>query len=570
MRWPTLRVAAKACGRTMTFFFLWKRARPFLPELALISVLSLLSAMASLAIPWLAGSFLAGAFGDATVDLGTTVTLLVGALVALTSINILVAVLSEVASGRILAGLRRETYDHLIALPIAWHDQNSSSELLALMTHEVGRLSNFLTTTLANVPSMMMTALGAVLLLFFLDPLMALVIPALLVIFVTMMKLIGRRLRILARRARNAEVRLFSFASSDLEMLPAIKAFAVETSRQSAYFAASENARQLNLRRARMSAFIGPLVSLLAGLAAITILTIGSEQIATGSRSPAELFSFLLYAALLTRPASSLADSYGAFQVARGTLSRLNTVLGKPTEPGYVEGREIGRATGAIAFEKIEFAYPGRSPVLAGVDLAIAPGEVVALAGANGAGKSTIIRLLMRFYLPNAGRIILDGEDIATLQVQSLRRQFGFVPQRPLLLNGTIRENIIFGSADRDPKQVERAARMAQAWDFIECLPQGLDTSIGEDGVRLSGGQQQRIALARALYRDPPIYIFDEATSMYDLEGEAAFVETCIGLLKGRTVIIITHRPASLALADRIIKVTADGLESMSNLPALH
>lgn len=536
----------------------------------MISVLSLLSAMASLAIPWLAGSFLAGAFGDAAVDFETTVTLLVVALVVLTSVNIFVAILSELASGRILAGLRRETYDHLIALPIAMHDQNSSSELLALMTYEVGRLSTFLTTTLAYVPSMVMTALGAVVLLFYLDPLMALVIPALLLIFVVMMKLVGRRLRIVAQRSRNADVRLFSLASSDLELLPAIKAFAVEASHQSAYIAASENARQLNLRRVRMSAFIGPLVSLLAGVAAITILIIGSEQIASGSRSPVELFSFLLYAALLTRPASSLADSYGAFQVARGTLSKLNTVFAKPTEPGYAAGREIGRVTGAIAFEKVEFAYPGRPPVLAGVDLAIAPGEVVALSGANGAGKSTIVRLLMRFYLPDAGRIILDGEDIATLQVQSLRRQFGLVPQRPLLLNGTIRENIIFGAADREPAMIERAARMAEAWDFIERLPQGLDTAIGEDGVRLSGGQQQRIALARALYRDPPIYIFDEATSMYDLEGEAAFVETCIGLLKGRTVIIITHRPASLALADRIINVTATGLESMPNLPSLH
>ncbi len=539
----------------MNFTFLKDRARPFLPELALISGLSLLSAMASLAIPWLAGSFLAGVLGDTVIDLRATVLLLLAALVALAIVSILVSILSELASGRILSGLRRETHDHLMALPITFHDQNRSGELLSLMTYETGQLSGFLTRTLANVPSMVMTAGGAIILLFLLDPVMTLVVPVLIIIFLLAMKLIGRRLRILARRARNADVRLVWLGSDDLEMLPAIKAFATEDARQSEYHVAAEDSRKLSLQRTRIYAFIAPVVSLVAGLAAIGILLIGSEQIAEGTRTPGELFSFLLYAALLTRPASGLADTYGAFQMARGTLARLEAVFAKPAEPGYAAPGVIERAAGAIAFENISFAYPGRPQVLEGANLAIAAGEVVALTGANGIGKSTLVRLLLRYYDPQAGRITLDGADIATLQVQALRRQFGYVPQRPLLLNGTIRENIIFGADNRDAASVERAAQMAQAWDFAQRLPQGLDTMIGDDGVRLSGGQQQRIALARALYRDPPIYIFDEATSMYDLEGEAAFVESCVTLLKGRTVIIITHRPASLALADRIINL---------------
>jgi ATP-binding cassette subfamily B protein/subfamily B ATP-binding cassette protein MsbA len=185
---------------------------------------------------------------------------------------------------------------------------------------------------------------------------------------------------------------------------------------------------------------------------------------------------------------------------------------------------------------------------------------VVALTGANGIGKSTMIRLLLRYYDPQGGRITIDGQDIAALQVQDLRRQFGYVPQRPLLFNGTIRDNIAFGADADDPAALERAVAMAQASDFISRLPLGLDTEIGDEGIRLSGGQQQRIALARALYRDPPVYIFDEATSMYDLEGEAAFVEACIRSLSGRTVIIITHRPASLALAHRIIHMDQQGM----------
>jgi len=230
-----------------------------------------------------------------------------------------------------------------------------------------------------------------------------------------------------------------------------------------------------------------------------------------------------------------------------------------PPEPGYAGAQGLTRAHGAIAFEGVDFAYPDRPPVLTGFNLAIAPGEIIALTGANGVGKSTLINLLLRFYDPDAGRITLDGQDIAAFDIKDVRRQFGFVPQRALLLNGSIAENIAFGLTGPDQAAIERAARAAQAWEFITALPHGLATQIGDDGVRLSGGQRQRIALARALLRNPPIYIFDEATSMYDLEGEAAFVETCIQTLSGRTVIIITHRPASLALADRIIDLTPGG-----------
>ena len=183
----------------------------------------------------------------------------------------------------------------------------------------------------------------------------------------------------------------------------------------------------------------------------------------------------------------------------------------------------------------------------------------MALTGENGIGKSTLIRLLLRFYDPDSGRITLDGTDISDLQVQDLRRQFGYVPQRALLFDGSIADNIAFGVDDPDMEAIERAAKMSQAWEFIERLPKGLQTEIGDDGVRLSGGQRQRIALARALYRDPPIYIFDEATSMYDLEGEAAFVEACIRGLEGRTVLVITHRPASLELADRVVDASTLG-----------
>ena len=544
----------------MRLAFLTHWTNRFRSELAVIGGLSLASSAATLALPWLLAKLAASIVGDASVDPEQTLALLALALVGLTATTVLVTILSGQASGKILANLRRETHQRLLAMSMTFHDRSRSGDLLSLMSHEVENLSTFLTATLAQVPSMIVTALGALIILFWIDPVLTFTIPILIPPFFIAMKWLGRRLRVLGRQVRRAEVDIVWMAESDIEMLPAIKAFAVEDEQRTRYDAAIEKARLLKLRQVRITAFIGPLVALIAAIAAIAILVIGSGEVQEGARSPSELFAFLLYAALLTRPVGSLADTYGSFQIAKGTLARLEAVFAMKPEPGYALTRRLGRAEGAIALEGVSFAYPGRPAVLTDASLAIAAGDTIALTGDNGIGKSTLVNLILGFYQPGAGRITLDGADIASLNVQDLRRQFGYVPQRPLLVYGTIAQNIAFGLPDPDPAAIEQAARLAQAWEFIERLPRGLATEIGDGGVRLSGGQRQRLALARALYRDPPIYIFDEATSMFDLDGETAFIESCARLLSDRTVIIITHRPASLALADRIIRLTPGGL----------
>ncbi len=543
----------------MRLAFLRHWTSRFRGELALIGGLSLASSAVTLALPWLAAQLAASMVGEASVNLNQTLILLAIALIGLAGTTILVAILSERASGRILANLRQETHERIVAMPMAFHDRSRGGDLLSLMSHEVENLSTFLTATLARVPSMAMTAAGAFIILFIIDPVLTFTIPILIPPFFIVMKWVGRRLRVLGRQVRRAEVDIVWMAESDIEMLPAIKAFAIEGEHRSRYAAAIEKARLLKLKQVGITAFIGPVVALVAAIAAIVILVTGSAQVQDGARSPSEMFAFLFYAALLTRPVGSLADTYGRFQIAKGTLARLEAVFAMQPEPGYDRKRRIARARGAIAIDAVSFAYSGRPAVLTNVNLAIAPGETIALTGDNGIGKSTVVNLILRFYQPDQGRITLDGVDIADLQVQDLRRQFGYVPQRPLLAYGSIAENIAFGCPDPDPAAIENAARLAQAWEFIEHLPRGMATEIGDGGVRLSGGQRQRLALARALFRDPPIYIFDEATSMFDLDGETAFIQSCADLLSDRTVIIITHRPASLALADRIIKVTPQG-----------
>lgn len=547
----------------MSFRFWLQWARRFRGQLTLISVLTLLSSGAALSVPWLAAQVLGRVVSGSAVsdiDVGQILILLVVALVALTVLNIAAAILSERASTRILTELRIKIYNHVQMLRVGFHDDARRGDVLALTSYEVGNLSDFLAGTIANAPAMLLTAAGAIVILFTIDPVMAAIVPLLIPAFYILVRLSGRRLRKLSSEVRAAEVELIAIAERDLEMLPAIKAFATEEKHRSEFATAADNSRRLAVRQAQWSVTIGPVMALIAALAAISVLVVGSEQLLDADRSPSDLFAFLLYAALLTQPAGALAKMYGAYQMARGTLARLESVLEQEPEPGHQIGQRLERAAGAIAFRKVSFGYPGRPTLFDALDFDVKPGEIVALTGENGVGKSTLVRLLLRFYEPLSGTITLDGTCISEYQVQDLRRQFGYVPQRALLFNGTIADNIVFGQSAPHPQEaVSRAVKLAQADEFIASLPDGLETVIGDHGVRLSGGQRQRIALARALYSQPPIYILDEATSMYDLEGEAAFVEECIGSLKGRTVIIITHRPASLALADRVLKLGPDG-----------
>lgn len=543
--------------------FILARAIRFKGPLAVIGVLGILSSFATLIVPWLAAQLLGGLLGGEEIELNSILALLIGALVCLTALNILSSIASEEAAGRILAELRREVYDHIQLLPIEYHNTNRSGGLLALMTYEVQHLSSFLTATLANIPAMLMTAAGSTLVLFLLDPALALLVPLLVPVFFVMVKLFGRRLRVISRQVRRAENDLISLADRDLELIPAIKTFAAEQEYSAHYAAAVEKARKTALREVRMQAFLGPSIALVAAISAIVLLVVSSDSLGDGSRTPQELFAFVLYAALLTRPIGSLANTYGSFQLARSTIVRVNGVLERPWEQGYTKEYVIEKAHGDIVFENIAFGYPGRPQVFSDLNLSIHAGEIVAFTGDNGVGKSTLIGLLLGLYRPHQGRIELDGTDIAQLQIQSLRRQFGYVPQRALLFNGTISQNITFGAREANSQAqqeaLERAIELSQAGSFIGELPLGLETEIGDHGVRLSGGQRQKIALARALFRSPPIYILDEATSMYDLESEAAFVEACVRTLRGHTVIIITHRPASLALADRIIQIEGTG-----------
>lgn len=529
-------------------------AAPYQKSLITVGMLTVGSSLVLLAIPWLAGHMIGGIISQAAT-LGRLVSLLLLALVTLALLNIAVSIVSATTSAQILADLRMRVYEHLQRLPLGFHENHRQGDTLALATFEVARLSQFLTGTLVTLPSRLLTVVGAVILMFRIDARLALLAPLLVPAFYLILKLVGRRLRGLAVSLQEAEADLVAVTEENLEMLPAIKSFAREDVEARRYRSRVDRAMGLRIQEGRIYAALEPIIGLVAASAAVLLLYAAGRTVQSGSMTTAELFSFLFYAALLTRPVGALAHTYGQVQTARGTLARLQSVLETDFEPGYSSTGSVTAARGHISLANVGFGYPGRDITLRDVTLEIQAGETVAFIGSNGAGKTTLINLLLRFYDPDRGTIQLDGHDISKISVQDLRRQIGVVPQRALLFNGSIRANIAYGLENATDEDIQRAACLSQAMEFIEGLPEGFQTVIGDHGVRLSGGQRQRIALARALIKDPPILILDEATSMYDLEGEHAFIEASSSALKGRTVLLITHRPASLAIADRIICV---------------
>jgi ATP-binding cassette subfamily B protein/subfamily B ATP-binding cassette protein MsbA len=524
-------------------------ARAHQAALLLAMALSLAESLALLAMPWLGGQA-AGQLLDAGA-LAPVLILLVLALVAAGAMRALVGILSGRISHQILAALRRQMHDHLQALPLAVHQRHSQGDLLALSTWEIDRLGSFLAQTLVSLPAQVLTALGAVILMARIDPVLALVVPLLVPAFYLVARIVGRRLRGLGEAAQRTDAALAEIAARDLAMLPAVKSFTREDAVSRDYAERVAASRDVGIRISDLYAVYGSAMGLVASLGALGLLVLAGGSLREGAMTAAEAVSFLLYAVLLTRPIGGLALVYGRVQAARGTLARLGAILDTPSEPGRDAPRRMARAEGALVLEGVRFAYEGREPALDGVSLRIQPGETVAITGPNGAGKSTLASLLLRYMDPQEGTIRLDGIDLRELRLEDLRRQIGLVPQRPLIFDGTVRDNIGWGREGAMEVEIEAAARLAQAHGFILELPDGYDTRVGEHGVRLSGGQGQRIALARALLKDPPILILDEATSMYDLDGEGAFVAAAASRLRGRTVLLITHRPATLALANR-------------------
>ena len=520
-----------------------------------VAFLSLLVSALTLVLPYLAGNLIGAFVGDHSSSANLVFFLLVTVLILLA----LASAVGNFVSGRVsislLADLRKHIYEHIQSLPLSFHENSRRGDLLALITQEIGSLSSFLSGTLTSLPSRVLTMVGAMIVIYTISPSLSMWIPLLLGLFFFALRLIGRRLRVLSAAIQEAEANVIATAEENLALLPLIKSFAQEDRENTRLGKEIDEVTKTAFRHLRIQAVLEPVFSLVSALLAIGVLWMAGASLNSGELTPAQTFTYILYIVLLTRPIGALSQLYGEVQSARGTLGRLRRVLEAPGEPGYRASGSLRAVKGRIEFSGVSFGYPDRGMLFEGFDLSIDAGEKLALTGANGAGKTTLVHLLMRHQELIAGQIFIDGTDITTINVRELRRAIGLVSQRNLVFNRSIRDNIAYGIEKASDPQIAKAADLAGITDFIVGLPQGFDTQIGDQGVRLSGGQAQRLALARALIKDPQILLFDEATAMFDVEGEDAFAAVCTQGLAGRTAIIISHRESTLLMADRIVSI---------------
>ena len=513
----------------------------------------------SLSVPWFGGRFAENLLGGDRPSMQLILLLLTGLFTLQAMLRLAGSYVFAKRAALILADMRTELYEHIQSLPLSYFQQRQHGAILSILSNDVAVLSYYISGTLVGIVPMIVTVIGSIVFMFALDVWMALAAVVAIPVFFFVIKLFGRSIRPLSSQLQEAYAQAFAVEEENLSMLPAIKTFTRESSESKRYRQRVAEVVRLTLKQQWIESALGPGVQWLAALGVLSILWFAGERIDAGKLGAGALVSFLLYTTLLTRPVSSLADIYGLTQRARASLDRLQGVLSQTSERYLPNGPLLEAHEGRVDFVNVSFAYPERRSVLEHFSLSIAARETVAIVGENGAGKTTLVSLILRLIEPQAGRILIDGVDIATVNLQSLRARIAVVPQQVYLFNGTVRDNIGYGLAGASEDDILKASRAAQADRFIIDLPNGYETVIGDHGVRLSGGQRQRIALARALLKNPAILILDEATAMFDPDAEMHFLEDCRDVLRARTVLLITHRPASLALADRVVRLTAQG-----------
>jgi ATP-binding cassette, subfamily B, bacterial len=474
---------------------------------------------------------------------------------------------------RVVADIRRALFDRVLGMSPAFFERIMTGEVLSRITTDTTLILSVIGSSVSIALRNFLILLGGLVALLLtsakLTGLVLLIVPAVIVPIIVL----GRKLRGLSRENQDWIAASSGNASEALLSVQAVQAFTHEDRSRMTFGEVTEKAFQSARKRIWTRALMTMIVIFLVFTGVVGVLWIGARDVRSGVMSPGELVQFLIYAVMVAGAVAALSEIWGELQRAAGATERLVELLS--TEDS-VQDPEVPAALprpvkGAIGLEAVRFQYPARPEISAldGVTLQVAPGETVALVGPSGAGKTTVLQLILRFYDPQEGRVTIDGQDLKSLSRSDFRKSIALVPQDPVIFAASARENIRFGRPEASDAEIEAAAKAAAAHDFLSALPQGYDTFVGERGVMLSGGQKQRIAIARAILRDAPVLLLDEATSALDAESEGAVQAAVDELAKTRTTIVVAHRLATVKKADRIVVFDAGGIVATGTHDAL-
>jgi subfamily B ATP-binding cassette protein MsbA len=532
--------------------------RPYWPVLVLGGLLALLVSGAEALIAWLVKPAMDEIFLKRDVTMLRVIPLaLLAAYVVKGAGRFGQSYLMASVGERVIARIRRELYTHIQSMPLSFFASLHSAELMTRVVTDVNRLARLSSTVLVMAVRHAGTIAGLLVVMFLREWVLALIAIAVFPAVAVAVRAIGRQLYKINRRAQQKIAELNVVLQESFTGSKIVKAFGRERLEQDRFNQVNDRLLALALKDRRVDEMAEPLMEVLGAVAIMGALWYGGYRVIAGALTPGEFFSFTAAVILLYGPVRQLSRMVNTVQQSIASVERVFEILDTP--PAIVDApdaRPLRGFSGELAFEGAGFRYPEAEDwALRDVSLTVRKGELVAFVGMSGAGKTTLMELLPRFHDVTAGRITLDGHDIRTVTVGSLRALIGIVTQDTFLFHDSVEYNIAYGKPGATRAEIERAARLAQAHDFIAALPEGYATSVGERGVKLSGGQAQRLAIARAFLKDPPILILDEATSDLDAESEFLVQQALSELMKGRTVLVIAHRLATVKHADRVVVI---------------
>jgi ABC-type multidrug transport system fused ATPase/permease subunit len=547
-------VRTPAPSHRRTFVRLLGFLAPYRISLAASVLLAVGAQAGSLAFPWLTGSVV-NAIGD---DERHRLPLLIGIVLAVGLVKAACTVGRRLISGDQALGvdmdMRTALYAKLLRLSFGFFDRHQTGQLMSRATVDLQSVRFFLGYGLLFFFQHVFTIVGVGVLVFVISWKLALIALAVAPVIIAVAYRYSDVSHPVLRDVQQRMADVATVAEENVVGVHVVKSFAQEQAEQDKFERRSEALFGQSLRANRQRAFYVPVLSFLPMLGQAAVLLAGGRMVANGSLSLADFVRFNLYLAMLIFPLRMLGMWIGEGQRATASGERIFQVLDEPEEIRDEPGaRELPRGPGRVGFEHVTFAYGDGSAVLEDVDLELEPGRTVALIGHTGSGKTSLASLIPRFYDVQTGRVAIDGVGVRDVTLHSLRREIGVIPQDPFLFSATVRENLAFGRPEATKEELVHASRLAQAHEFIERLPDGYDTVIGERGITLSGGQRQRLAIARALVLDPRILILDDATASVDAATEAKIRIGLREAMRGRTTVIIAHRLSTIALADEIV-----------------